>query len=104
MARRFVNYLSQINAIRRVSTDLLQANSAHANGRAISSSGFKLEDELRDCATKDKARLRSSCGISCACVGSRVANACSTGLLFILFSFGDIVRSKVMAVDGRPRG
>lgn len=66
MARKLVNYMSQINVIRRASTDLLQANSAHANGRAISSSGLRLEEELRDCATKDKARLRSSCGISCA--------------------------------------
>ena len=76
--------------------DLLQANSAQANGRAISSSGFRLEAELRDCATNDSARLRSSGGISFACVGSKVANACSTGLLFILF---ELVMSPEVVVE-----
>ena len=47
-------------------------------------------EKLRDCATRDSARLTSSGGRSLACVGNRMFNACSTGLLFILrllFSF-----------------
>lgn len=62
---------------------LLHAISAHACGLAISSSGFRLVEKLRDCATRDRARLTSSGGRSLACVGSSVFNACSTGRLFI---------------------
>lgn len=47
-------------------THLLHASSAQACGRAISSSGFKLVERLRDCATRDNDKLTSCCGKSLA--------------------------------------
>ena len=67
-------------------TYLRQAISEQAKGRATSSSGRKLDEKLRDCATRDSAKLTSSDGKSLACVGTSVANACSTGRLFIDFA------------------
>lgn len=71
------------HAIAFAQSYLLQAISAQAYGRAISSSGFKLLEKLRDCATRLEARLSSSCGRSLACVGTKMPSACSTGRLFI---------------------
>lgn len=72
--------------VKRGWTYLRHAISEQAKGRAISSSGRKLDAKLRDCATRERAKLTSSGGKSFACVGTSVANACSTGRLFIAFS------------------
>lgn len=80
-------------------THLLQAISAQAYGRAISSSGLRLAEKLRDCATRDSDRLISSWGMSLACVGRIVANACSTGLLFMLTCLGSLCWDPVRRFD-----
>jgi len=68
-----------------ISTDLSQANWAHAYGRAISSSGFMDVATLRERVSSDKANSMSLDGRGPLNVGMRPVRACSmlARLIFI---------------------
>lgn len=77
----------------RISTDLSQANWAHAYGRAISSSGFIDVATLRERVSSDRANSISSDGRGPLNVGMRPVRACSmvARLIFVGILGRDVV-------------